>query len=715
MAQTTQIVPKFSFPYVETVINDYTEVMDNSVPDTVDTTIKQVYAVTASKGIDNTWVRKSNKTSAVKTFGESNFKKFGQPLMQALHVLEQENSSAYIMRVMPENAAYANSILTIGYKVDDTSIAPSNRKFRVKLTGKSYENIITDAQLKGKLDDGAGELDAEGFKKIPSLAVRYSGRGTCGNTFSMRMTQATTYEKDYGIKIYDFEIMDYTDGLTKDYDYVGSLVTSPKYYSDTTITMINDLLLDAEIGLPPVDVYSDEERIKMVYDAYAVYFNQVHVDLEDEYATKLVSYNIPQDELDGIVPVTEANLEHYNELKKIEELIEETAEENLPSFDEFDAIFGRKVGSTELLPGIYFVEPFTPDVDTTDPSYDANDFTESDNIIDFNSAKGMILENGSNGYFDNPRTIVDPDTGETIVYTYEDELEICLNNAFSGVYDKRILSNRRMPLTIIFDANYPFSVKETIADLVLRRNSCPVRFDVGIINTLSGPIIKELTKKYAAFNDRLESIDIHNYIIKDPGTNKHITVTINYFLSAMFVNHVTNSGYHVPFVKGVTQVYGHVKDSLRPVIEDYDTDIKELLYDNRFNYFECLRENVFQRCCQNTRQKMNSDLLEENNMLILYTLKAQVEEEIQDQIYNFADESIRQTFVNTENAKYADWNGRIVKSIEFSFATSEYEFNHSILHLYVAVIFRGLTKRAIVEIDINKRQYSTTTSDNTEI
>ena len=54
MAQSIQIVPKFSFPYVETVINDYTEVVDNVIIDNEDTSVKQAYVVTAAKGIDNT-------------------------------------------------------------------------------------------------------------------------------------------------------------------------------------------------------------------------------------------------------------------------------------------------------------------------------------------------------------------------------------------------------------------------------------------------------------------------------------------------------------------------------------------------------------------------------------------------------------------------------------------------------------------------------------
>ena len=76
MAQTTQIVPKFSFPYVETVINDNTVWTDTPATSIPSTDVRLAFAVLASKGIDNVWVKKSTRASAVRTFGETNFKKF---------------------------------------------------------------------------------------------------------------------------------------------------------------------------------------------------------------------------------------------------------------------------------------------------------------------------------------------------------------------------------------------------------------------------------------------------------------------------------------------------------------------------------------------------------------------------------------------------------------------------------------------------------------
>ena len=95
---------------------------------------------------------------------------------------------------------------------------------------------------------------------------------------------------------------------------------------------------------------------------------------------------------------------------------------------------------------------------------------------------------------------------------------------------------------------------------------------------------------------------------------------------------------------------------------------------------------------------------------MLYTIKSIIETDVQQNLYNFADSSIRATFKNTEEAKFATWVGSKIVSISIEFTSNAWETEHSILHCYLAVVFRGLQKRAIIEIDINKRNTSSTSS-----
>jgi hypothetical protein len=136
-------------------------------------------------------------------------------------------------------------------------------------------------------------------------------------------------------------------------------------------------------------------------------------------------------------------------------------------------------------------------------------------------------------------------------------------------------------------------------------------------------------------------------------------------------------------------------------------DLKDKLYTNRFNYFEAIDENLFQRSCQNTAQTANSDLLEESNMRVLIYLKSNLERDCIDDLYNFSSLEDRNRFTRLAMAKYSPMVGVSLESLNIYFDQNEWELERSILHCYVSVTFRGIHKRTIVEIDVNKRSLET--------
>ena len=713
MPQTIQIVPKHRYPSIDVYINDNTVVTPEESVAADDNTIKYVFPVACSMGKDNVFIAKNTRDTAEQTFGKSNFKKYGQPYMQALQVLDRDNSKVFIMRVMPENAAYANSMVSVFAKADDaSSYADAHlRKFRIKFTSTSVEDAFTKKILTDAFKDIKNTLDTEGYTRYPYMLVNSAGRGRTGDEYSVRMSQNTAYEAEYGIKMYNYEILRYNKGLNLVANYVGTNVTSPKY-STETYTLIDDVQSRYADGDYPVEISVNEDSAYDIYDAYIEFLTDLHPELVDEYNTKFAQYGIPQDIVDGIVPAEdETQAAQVAELNEIKLLAEATEKDNLPDVDEFDFIFGRKVASSNSLPAITFPEKLTDDVDITADDYDANDYTTSEDLVDFSSIEGVLLTNGNDGYFENPRVITNKD-GSTTQWTLEDEITECYKNAFNGTYDRRILSKKRIPVSAFFDANYAFEVKEVMRQLAETRDSCPIYFDAGLEATASTASVRALINKFAAFTHYRESVDINSFWVREPGTQKRCHVTVSYFYAPQFCTHVTNNGEHIPFVKDNCILSGFIKNSVSPTIDEYlDETIQELLYDNRFNYLECLGENQYRRAVQNTRLQLDnkdtvSDLLEENNVRTLYLLKRNVEADCDSQIYNFADREIRERFCRIEKLKYNSWEGQQVESINFGFKETEYEFYHSILHLYIDLVFRGLTKHVIVEIDINKRTYT---------
>ena len=76
-------------------------------------------------------------------------------------------------------------------------------------------------------------------------------------------------------------------------------------------------------------------------------------------------------------------------------------------------------------------------------------------------------------------------------------------------------------------------------------------------------------------------------------------------------------------------------------------------------------------------------------------------------LYDFASAEDRVKFTEDADRLFTSYTNREVSTYNVYFDMNEFEENKSILHCYLAVVFRTLGKRCIVEIDINKR--STTT------
>ena len=723
MPAVTQIVPEYGFPYVQTYIADNTEITDDA-PSTVvaDPAIGYVFAFASDRGIDNRWVLKRTQQSFVRTFGTPNFKKYGQPNLMPYVLLGDGGAKVWCMRVMPENATRAHAIVSLFYKADGDDVDVMKRKFRIKYTsrfvdpekakGDITKQVITKAdatKVRGQLDGektGGVYKDGEGYTQAPGVFVLTSnGRGKGGNTFSVRIANNVAYEKNYGIKTMAYEILTTEKGLIKEAEYMGSMVTSVKY---NAATCINDVLADTDDGVAPVDVDIDEEMLETVYDAYIEFCNKQHDDLEAKLEEMMTADSITFPMINGIEDVPSEKAAKVAECRDIQALMESCDESVLPELDGFDPIFGLAVGSTtNKQPFIKLVQKLTDTVDTDADGYNAADYTQSD-IVSFDDVRGVRLYGGTDGYFENPRTtdiVNSKGQTEQHVWTLEEEYADAYSKAWSGSLDKRILTAKRIDADAIFDANYPFSTKCEIAKLAIARDDSIYYMDTGIRSSFGYDELSAMIKDYSQFANRLISKNVHHYYTRDPISKKRIPVTITYFLANQFWRHVVNNGAYIPFVKANCQLTGHIRNSLAPTVEDYELPLKNTLNENRFNYFETVEDNVYQRATQNTSQTADSDLLEESNVHLLYKAKRIIEKDIQARLYDFNEPEVRNRFKSYENTKFSDWNSQYVKSITIDFKANAWEIEHSILHCYVTIVYRGIFKRATVEIDINRRDY----------
>jgi hypothetical protein len=302
---------------------------------------------------------------------------------------------------------------------------------------------------------------------------------------------------------------------------------------------------------------------------------------------------------------------------------------------------------------------------------------------------GVPLMGGDDGAFANG---IDQDS---------ELLEDLYIKAFAGELDKNVLSSRRTPVKFMLDANYPLAVKRAMVNLALKRYDALVYLDAGIIHTHEEALIfGEDTKD---MNYRIVSKCYQHYQIREPLYGKKVEVTMTYHLACALAKHCELNGSHIPFTgERYGLLTGAVRHSVLPVLDEYDENRKEELYDLRLNYYEALADDVYARGTQQTAQDLESDLSEEHNMIVTLEIKDIAEKETIATRYNFAEPSDRQLYteVLTEKTKkYRD----LVRSINVLYSMTKEEEARSVLHCYVEVVFKTIAKSSIVEININRR------------
>lgn len=691
MPQSTQIVPRYNYPYVETVINNNSQyAVENVVSVTED--IQPYLCVFASgKGIDNKLTATNSVKQKEARYGKSNYKLYGQPFMMADAILNQGNTKLWSMRIMPDDATYANSVLSLWYKADY-----EKKVFRIKATAKSitkYDaegniladlmDVVSDRELlikKGQELDGYaidGEyVDDEGYTQVPAAIFTSAGRGVYGDNYSWRVTTDTDYEKEYGFKIFNFECLESENGTTVVGTYKGSIVSSNKIEK---ASFINDVIEEEGIEQCPMDIHFYEENIEALYEAFVAFVREL---------------------------ITE----------------DPTIDYEIPDIDCFDPFFGMEVAQpkvrvTEADPMIKIISLKTDEIDETTEDFDEADYSITDSdvmteerTIIASDTSGIRLFGGHDGAFTVDK-VNDP-TGEKRQKAM-DEMYI---KAFEGRLDKTILSARRIPSNALFDADFSLEVKKVLTRLALFRNDALLYLDCNKLDTITLTSLSNLERDLGFINvvgedfdpylPYIISVNLHYYTTKESSTGKRVPVTITHYLASIHADHWKNYGYHVPMVnEDHATLRGHVKNSLLPSIEEYEGDLMTALNLGCINYFETIGEDRFYRATQNTWVADNSDLLEENNVNTLMYLKRNIQDDARSDIYSFTSSSSRSDFAEFIKAKYDYMVGNQVEKVNIEYTQNSWEFERSIVHMYLSVTFRELAKRVILEIDINRRQF----------
>lgn len=407
----------------------------------------------------------------------------------------------------------------------------------------------------------------------------------------------------------------------------------------------------------------------------AAYSGSVYEDAMEKKATKYLFDLIDDDDKS---PVTAYFPQRY--LEALYDLYIETVQPDVAvSYEQFDFFYGQ---------------------DRNRNAIEGYNITQTlDDSLALDAVAGVALFGGTEGSF-----AVTKDPAKQVVR--EQAINEQYSKAFLGQIDPAIVSKRRVPQELFFDAGYPDAIKRTIVGWLVGRFDGFGYIDAGILGTLEEAFT--WSDEMYSLGDLTYAKECQHYVTRCPFTNKKITVTYPYFLAGAVPAHHQNVGNHVPFVGENALLTGHIKKSLKPVIDADDDASKAVLYDNRVNYVEAISENIFQRGTQSTSLIHDSktewsDLNEENNVHILLEVKRKIENKVATMKYVFAEEDDRKRFTEEAKLIFEPYVGTKVRSLDVYFDMNSWEEVRSILHCYIAIVYKTMAKRHIIEVDINPR------------
>lgn len=639
MPRETQIILNDRFPHSKTVINDNTEYDDTPIPSTAE--FRAIQVISSPRGRSNEFITMKTDKQLMDEFGIADPKVDGQPYFNALELVKQIGVECDVMRVTPADAYKANAIITL--KIKPTKYIPPN-------------DLTNSPAVPGSMDVRIVVERLEALKDFDQLEEIFSAANdnmeeVDGAGYITVPLQAVLCAGDgkYG-NAYRFRII-------KDVD------------SDNENPYVNYFFEVSEVtteGLKARDMVSATLFEESVYANSTIYLPEV---LRDKEVPRLFSF------------VNDEAVDLVHEL-----YLDTIGPDATISRERFDFLYGINPLTNQPIDGYNIVQ------DAETAVFDAPD--------------GTPLRGGSDGSLDTGDL-----SSDTLKARQEiiDELYV---SAFRGDLDDRILSKRRLPYHQLFDANYSEDVKDTIRALTVQRGDVYAHLDAGFQPSKLSAV--DYAVNHYETGDMLTGIELWHYTVRNPFNKRRVKFTGTHFLASKLPTHIITNGMHIPFAGSENAlITGHVRGAknVHPVFDDVPKDVPLLndMFDHRGNYVEALDEVNYFRGTQATGKVGTtiyhySDLNEQSNIYQMLAIKRDLENFAITSRYKFTDQESRNRYKEDADIILEKYRTAGILVLEVKYAMNPgYESIRSIIHCYVEIVFNGIGKRQIIEIDINPR------------
>jgi hypothetical protein len=664
-------MPEFLHPSV------HSRIIDNSfVFQTAEGTTVLFACGKATKGPDNKLTRLTTVEEATFYFGEPNMPLTGQTLYNVFNWLSV-GGEAYFLRILPEDAEYANLMLSFGLDNVNGSktviplvsnVGSANAKGTSASSLAAIETLLNTAPDMANTSSmtkilGTGNNVPSTTKVYPLAVFMPTGRGKAYNKMGVRLSLKDGLDATYDFRTYGLEvtIKDMTGAdVVVEGPFTVSFEKTAKDRNRESLFFANVLNKYSQFVRATVaNDYEDHmEEIRAFVNSTAD-VNPLHIDIF--FGTERSGVQVYSSGRGTPNPVFTAAAIHHNQ-------------------------------------GVKFATPKVDNVAVPNPS----DF--QDNWKTVASAPDMAdiqyLLGGTDGtwgpIYDKSAdpTGADPSKWVQVADYSEDSL---LVKAYNAEIDVDILDKKQYLFDVLLDGNTSPAVKNAMsqfADAI--RQDCVAFLDCSFQATPQQTI--DFRSNSIGMSNFRTAIYGQDAVVYDQYTGQNIKVTMTYFLASK-----------IPAIDEQYGVQWSFSGPRRGVISGFDEINffpnemwKESLYKKQINYVEKDPKRI-NFGTQLTAQTVNSALSNINNVRALMRIKRDVEAMMDEYRDEFNDAVTHESMSYNLNNYLQKWvANRTCKNISGAVYASDYDRQQKIARVKVEMVFTGLIERIFIDFIVNR-------------
>ena len=226
-----------------------------------------------ASGRDNQLMYCADYEEFVNEFGKPDYSLYGQAGYNVTAALKTGHAAAYVMRVMPEDATFANLVVMANYgvgEVTDEETGESSKVMNITYSFQTIENATTVEELDAAVESlKQYDPSDDGSYSNPLFYVYQTGRGSYGNATRVRFADVTAYDDpDTTNHTYRLDVLQMSNKLVRQ-EYAFGCFNPALFDAVSKESLyLADLINDVENGMAKINIGIVDSTMNKMVDMY---------------------------------------------------------------------------------------------------------------------------------------------------------------------------------------------------------------------------------------------------------------------------------------------------------------------------------------------------------------------------------------------------------------------------------------------------------------